>query len=181
MVIDQPLNVWHYVDPYLNTFAKECIMKRLLVSLLLLISSSSFAMTFETVDGSDISEAFEGDSIVVCNQESCSEGEVLQKVELKDNKPATLQRVLKNAQKVAIPGMALVVLTSLPTADGGPITGVVCAIACEVISNIGCGAGAWITATLNPAVGICYAAVCTALNSGAVTSCAAYCAALPTP
>ena len=141
-------------------------------------SLNSFAMTFDTEDRT-VEELDLGDTIVACGESSCGEAEVVQKVTIHNK--SDMQRILRNAQKLAVPGIALVVLSNMPTADGGPITGVVCAIACEVISNIGCGAGAWITATLNPAVGICYAAVCTALNSGAVTSCAAYCAALPTP
>lgn len=155
--------------------------KSFFLAVMFIFSTASFAgTTFHTDEGVEALEV--GDSVYVCSEDAChDDAEVVQKVVLKDASKSSIEQALRNARKLAVPGMALVVLTSLPTADGGPITGVVCAIACEVVSNIGCGAGAWITATLNPAVGICYAAVCTALNSGAVTSCAAYCAALPTP
>jgi len=63
----------------------------------------------------------------------------------------------------------------------GPILAAACGIVCKIISAAGCGAGAFITGTLNPGIGILYAAVCTALDTGATGSCIATCLALPTP
>ena len=154
-------------------------MRKFLLSVLVFASSHSLAASFTTDTALD--EVAAGDTLMVCGPSACGEGTVISKVAVKDASKGTLEQVLANAKRLAVPGVALVVMTSLPAADGGPITAAVCAVTCEIISNAGCGAGAWITGTLNPAVGICYAAVCSVLSGSSAASCASVCAGLPTP
>lgn len=63
----------------------------------------------------------------------------------------------------------------------GPALAAICAVVCEIIHSVGCGAGSFIFWGLNPAFGIVYGAVCAALATGPAVGCASVCLGLPTP
>lgn len=148
-------------------------MKRLLL-VLCLFSSPVFSNVVATPEGDKpLEELVEGDVFYDCQQDICKEMVIKKKF--------TVNSLLKNAAKIAIPATALAMFASAPVADGGPISAAACATVCWFISEAGCDASTWVVMGANPGVGILYGLVCRSMIGSSTASCAAVCAALPSP
>ena len=151
-------------------------MRKLIVTALCLLASS-VSIAGHIVDTPQGERSFEtlveGDVFYDCQQDICKEMVV--------KKKTTLGKILKNSAKLAIPATALAMMATIPGADGGPISAAACGTVCWFISEMGCDAGTWVVMTANPGVGILYGLVCRSMIGTSTASCAAVCAALPSP
>lgn len=109
-----------------------------------------------------------------------------------DEGPQYSQRLRRMATRIATAAAytapvaaGLYAMESIPGAEAGPFTAAGCALACQIIETMGCGASAWVVGMLNPGVGIIYASICAATTPATVASCTGLCLAIggpaPTP